>query len=212
MGPTKVMILFWLGVAILVSGIVLAISNVVSLRDATALLTGSSLTLLAGWIHRTGKSWFRQELQGKRAVAEASPEAAPWVNRLFGNYPPYVVEAAEELGAARDITSVPALMFVLENCVAQQPAGWREEAEALANALGQIGDGRALPMLKRLENVRGIGFIPAIRSAIASIEPNSSLLRASSQHSAEMKTLLLPGTSLESEQERQILLRVAEAD
>ena len=212
MGPTKVMILFWLGVSILVTGILLIISNVVSIREVSALLAGAGVTLLAGGLHRAGKGWVRQEIQGKRAAEEASPGAAPWVSRLFGSYPPYVVEAAQELGAARDITAVPALMFVLENCVAQQPAGWREEAEALANALGQIGDGRALPMLRKLENVRGIGFIPAIRSAIARIEPNSSLLRASSQQSGEVSTLLIPCSSLESEQERLILLRVADTE
>ncbi len=212
MGPNRVMFLFWLGVTVLITGLLLIVSNKISIREMTMLLAGAGLALLGSWVQRAGKSWFRQELQGKHAAAQASPGAAPWVFRLFGNYPPYVVEAAQELGAARDITAVPAIMFVLENCVAQQPAGWREEAEALANALGQIGDGRALPMLRRLENVRGIGFIPAIRSAIAAIEPNSSLLRASSRESGEKSTLLMPCESLDAEKQRQILLRVAEAE
>ena len=111
---------------------------------------------------------------------------------LYGDYTPYVVEAAEKLGAARETTALPALMYVLEQTVNTQPPGWRDKAEALAVALGKMGDRRALPLLYRLTNWRGIGLLTAVHEAIDRIEPETSLLRAGSADDLPTETLLRP--------------------
>ncbi len=81
------------------------------------------------------------------------------------------------LHALRGTDAVPALLYALEETIDQQPPGWRERAEALVKALGQLGDQRALPLLYQLSHVRGIGIIGAVRQAVHAIEPRSSLLR-----------------------------------
>src|ERR1041385_3638572 len=114
---------------------------------------------------------------------------------LFGSYSPYVIDTAVRLAEERDVTAVPALIIALQRCVDQQSPGWREVAEALVLALARIGDRRALNLLYRLENVRGIGIIPSIREAIAAIEPQTSLLRPGSADDALTETLLRPAHS-----------------
>jgi hypothetical protein len=147
----------------------------------------------------------------RRAARDESELASELSPQLFGEYSPYVIEAAQQLGAARDTTAVPALMKALELSVDSQRPGWREVAEALAQSLAQIGDGRALPLLRQLENVRGIGFIPAIREAIAAIEPQSVLLRPGNLNDVNRSLLLRP-TQSAHETEPSLLLRSAESD
>lgn len=146
---------------------------------------------LSAWLHQVLNRWTRDREMARSIQATSGAAAGP-VSQLFGEYSPYVVQAAEDLGRSGDASAVPALLNVLETCVDMQRPGWREVAEALAEALGKIGDPRALPALYRLENVRGIGFIPAIRQAISVIEPRANLLRAGTapEH--------LPGTLLRS--------------
>jgi hypothetical protein len=115
------------------------------------------------------------------------------------------VEAAEKLAAARDSTAVPAILRALQTCADSQSPGWRERAEALANAHGAIGDRRSLPLLYRLENVRGIGFIPAVRSAIAAIEPQTSLLRPGSVEAVNVPQLLRPADQSIDEEPKHLL-------
>ena len=64
-------------------------------------------------------------------------------------------------------------------------------------------------MIARLENVRGIGFIPSIRNAIAEIEPQSSLLRAGSADDSQQEMLLRPARS-STEEAGVLLLRSVE--
>jgi hypothetical protein len=150
----------------------------------------------------------RHRWRWRRVGTHQSELAANLTPQLFGDYSPYIIEAAQQLGAARDMTAVPALLRALESCVDSQRPGWREVAEELANALAQIGDGRALPLLRQLENVRGIGFIPAVRNAIAAIEPHSSLLRPGSlDHGALLRPL-----QHSPEIEPAFLLRSAESE
>ena len=127
-----------------------------------------------------------------RNMRGASLFAGEWIPMLYGNYTPYVVEAAERLGEARETTAVPALMYVLEQAVNTQPPGWRDTAEALAVALGKMGDRRALPLLYRLTNWRGIGLLTAVHEAIDRIEPQTSLLRPGSADDLPTETLLRP--------------------
>src|SRR5262249_8611517 len=147
----------------------------------------------------------------RRAQRHESLLASHLTPQLFGEYPPYVIEAAEKLGQQRDLTAVPALLRALEQSVDSQRPGWIEQSAALANALAQICDRRALPLLYRLDNVRGIGFIPAIRNAITAIEPHSSLLRPGSAGGAIPETLLRPAQGRFAEEPPAILLRAVEA-
>lgn len=205
----SIMILFLLllGLLLLAAGLMLAgngLSAIVPARLLSPLVSGLSLTGTGWWLQHRFRGW-RQDSRLTKAFQRTSPLA----QQLFGSHTPYVIEAAQQLGAARDTTAVPALMAVLERCVDEQQPAWREVAEALANALAQIGDGRALPLLYRLENVRGIGFIPAIRSAIAAIEPQSSLLRAGNLESMDRGSLLRP-TQEHNEDDARLLLRAGE--
>jgi hypothetical protein len=147
----------------------------------------------------------------QRVTAEESPLAHELTPALFGDFTPYVVEAAAELGEARDVTAVPALLRALEEAAEGQSPGWRDRGEAMASALGQIGDRRALPLLYRLENVRGIGFISAVRAAIEKIEPKTSLLRPIVE-SHTPHDLLRPASDAQDEADASELLRVDQSE
>lgn len=170
------------------------------------LLGGVSLTGTGVWLQKQGSRWARGK-RTRRLERDASPLVVELAPMLYGDYTPYVIEAAEKLGEAQDTTAVPTLLYVLEECVNAQRPGWREVSEALANALARIGDRRALPLLFRLENVRGIGFIPSIRNAIAAIEPQTSLLRPGSADYATAETLLRPLHNTHNPDDARVLLR-----
>ncbi len=142
-------------------------------------------------LHKSFRQLGRQR-KLKRSLRDTSPLAEELVPMLYGDYTPYVVEAAQRLGENRETTAVPALLHVLEQTVNTQPPGWRDIAEALVVALGRMGDRTALPLLYRLLNVRGIGLISAVREAIDRIEPETSLLRASSADMLAGDSLLRP--------------------
>lgn len=142
---------------------------------------------------------------------QCSPLAETLTPLLQDSFSPFVIEAAEKLGAARDRSAVPALIAALERCVETQPPGWSEQAASLANALAQIGDRRALALLYRLDNVRGIGLIPAVRNAIAAIEPQTSLLRAGSQYDLTPHLLLRSAHNQTDPNETAVLLRSADS-
>lgn len=168
-------------------------------------MLGVLVTIL--WIRRLIRAW----KQKQRITQEGySPLAAKLTPNLLGSYSPYVIEAAEQLGEARDVTAVPVLITALERCMENQPPGWSERASALANALARIGDRRALPLLYRLDNVRGIGLIPAVRNAIAAIEPQSSLLRPGSIHDVPSHALLRSVQHRPDAKEAATLLRSAD--
>ena len=189
------------------------VSRVVALLGDTApaILVSATLALLVVWARHYFMLARRQ-----RKVAQAkrpdSPEVAALVLELRGEYPPYIIEAAEQLGKARDRAAVPALIHVLEQAAENQRPGWRDVAASVADALGAIGDGRALDVLYRLENVRGIGFIPNIRRAIAIIEPQAVLLRASSASDSVQSALLLRPARGGGESDKSLLLRAAEPE
>ncbi len=200
-----------------------------------ALISAFLLVGLLGWlVNETGEAgagimgaaalavglvWTRRGVtlaKRRRGMAQArkieSPQISALILELRGEYPPYVIEAAEQLGKAKDRSAVPALLHVLEQAAENQRPGWRDVAAALADALGEIGDGRALELLYRLENVRGIGFIPNIRHAIAVIEPQAVLLRASSESETPQSALLLRPARGGGETDKSLLLRAAEAE
>jgi hypothetical protein len=192
-----------LGAFLLLLGIALGGLSLITCELAEWVVGCCALLGCGVWLRHTGGRWKQARLVRQAPQSELALELT---QQLFGNHSPYVIEAAQRLGAARDTTAVPALIYVLERCVDSQQPGWRDVAESIAIALGEIGDGRALPLLYRLENVRGIGFIPAIRSAIAEIEPQSSLLRAGSADEMQQAVLLRPARS-SGEDAATILLR-----
>ena len=175
------------------------------------LFVALSVLAVSLWAKR-GTRFLRWSRQLRTAKERETPLAASLIPQLYGAYPPYVIEAAEKLGESKDRTAVPALMHVLEQCVDSQRPGWRDVAAALADALAAIGDGRALDLLYRLENVRGIGFIPNIRNAIAVIEPQAVLLRAGSADDTVQAAMLLRPASGAGELDKALLLRAADAD
>ena len=170
-------------------------------------LCAITLAVGASSLRKKISAW-RQRRRVKQA--EYSPLADWLAPRLQDSHVPNVILAAERLGEARDTTAVPDLMNALERCVETQPPGWSECAAALANALARIGDRRALPLLYRLDNVRGIGLIPAVRNAIAAIEPQTSLLRAGSAFDVPPGSLLRSVQTRPDANESAILLRSGE--
>jgi hypothetical protein len=157
---------------------------------------GSSAGCVMGCLalNRIVRRW-KNSTTRKRGLRNTSSFADEWIPMLYGDYKPYVVEAAEKLGAARETTAVPALMHVLEQTVNTQPPDWCETAEALVVALGRMGDRRALPLLNRLSNVRGIGLLTVVHEAINRIEPETSLLRPGSADDLPREILLRPAES-----------------
>lgn len=143
-------------------------------------------------LHRTLRLWGNSARLNRNIRVAASPLAEEWIPMLYGVYTPYVVEAAERLGTAREMTAVPALLHVLEQTVKNQPPGWCDSAEAIVVALGKMGDRNALPLLYRLTSWRGIGFLTAVCEAIDRIEPETSLLRAYSADDLMQDRLLRP--------------------
>lgn len=131
----------------------------------------------------------------KRFETDAVKE---WTPFLWNDHAPNVIRAAEKLAEVRDSSAIPALMHALEDVVDVQSPHWRDAAIALVAALERIGDRRALTLLYRLENVRGIGLIPAIRHAIAAIEPQTSLLRPGNTHDAP-QSLLRPAMAADGD-------------
>ena len=150
----------------------------------------------------------RRVVSKRPSRSRLSPLAQEYVPLLYTDHAPNVAVAARRLADAKDRSSVPALCAALEQCVNAQRPGWRDAAASISDALSQIGDGRALPLLRELENVRGIGFIPHVRSAIARIEPQASLLRPGQTESAE----LLRTPKYQAEQDRAELLRTKPTD
>ncbi len=210
MGQVVLFLIIGTGVCLLVLGIALGGLSEVPFSAWQEMLGGAGLFLVGRSLLRALRQC-RMAVSLRRSQRHESSLASSLTPQLFGEYSPYVIEAAEKLGQERDLTAVPALMRALEQSVENQRPGWMEQSAALANALAQIGDRRALPLLNRLDNVRGIGFIPAIRNAITAIEPHSSLLRPGSVDGAIPETLLRPAQGRYAEEPPTVLLRAVEA-
>jgi hypothetical protein len=205
-GELMVAVLLLLGVLLLLAGLLIGGINVLTTEIGERLTACAALFAACSWTGKTAHRWVKTSRVRRAARTELAEELT---QLLRGNDTEYVVEAAEKLGEARDTSAVPDLIFELERCLESQRPGWRERSEALANALARIGDPRALPLLYRLENVRGIGLIPAIRNAIAEIEPRANLLRAGNAHGDSPDTLLHPVRNVPDESP-QVLVRAAE--
>jgi hypothetical protein len=167
--------------------------------------TGAGGALL--WLKARLQHW-RQRRNLYRHRTPTTELALTLIPQLRGEYTPYVIEAAVRLGEAGDMTAVPALMETLDRWIESQRPGWRDVAASIADALALIGDVRSLPLLKRLENVRGIGLIPNIRHAIAVIEPQANLLRPSQSEDSLPTNLLRP--SKEAYDQPETMLRPLE--
>ena len=204
------MCLVVMGAALLLIGLTYGL--VALLGETSSGVTLAGAAALVGLWTRRGVTLLKRRRKVERAAVTNSPAVAARIAELYGEYPPYVIEAAQQLGQERDRTAVPALLHVLEQTAENQRPGWRDVGAALTDALAEIGDGRALELLYRLENVRGIGFIPNVRNAIAVIEPQSVLLRASGENGSAQAALLLRPAHGAGETDKTLLLRAAEAE
>jgi hypothetical protein len=98
--------------------------------------------------------------------------------RLMGDYPPYVIEAAQEVAQRSSPQLVPLLEGAIERLILEQPAGWREMTGAMVEALGSIGDAGCLVLLYRVQKTRGAEEIENLPRVIAGLEDSAKLLRA----------------------------------
>lgn len=155
--------------------------------------------------------WSRRKTAALDCLFPQSAGALPCpLFHLISDSPDQVIAAVRRLGAGQDRGAVPALLLLLSDCVDSQHPGWRDIAESATEALGQIGDRRALPLLLRLENVRGIGIIPVIRQAISQIEPRSSLLRPGRTGLEPPETLLRSARNKDLPHDPALLVRPLE--
>jgi len=177
-------------------------------RGGTVLGGGITVLVCLLTAHRIAGR-VKHSTKRKRSERRTSALANDLIPVLYGDFKPYVIEAAEKLGAARETTAVPALMHVLEQTVNTQPPDWCDTAEALVVALGKMGDRRALPLLVRLSNVRGIGLLTVVNEAINRIEPETSLLRPGSADDLPRDLLLRPAASC-PEADPTLLLRASQ--
>ncbi len=205
MQDVVLMVLLGLGLFLLALGVALGGADPVNTMLGELLAAGAGVFAIGLWVRGLLRTWSRSARIQRSEQSELAEQLTP---QLFGNHPPYVIEAAEKLGDARDTTAVPHLIYALEQCVETQPPCWCEMGEALVTALARIGDRTALPVLFRLENVRGIGFISAIRSAIASIEPSTSLLRPGNGDALHIDLLLHPAHAVPDENPQALLRSV----
>ncbi len=108
----------------------------------------------------------RRIIQVDRAAVSMSDASKALILELNGGYTPYVIEAAEKLGLSEELSVSPALLLVLERAVAEERAGWEDIAKAIIEALGNLGDPRALPVLLSLQTVKGVRHLPSLKTAI----------------------------------------------
>lgn len=192
--PRPATLFLSIGIVFLVLGALQLVPNLLLSPQFMGAVCLCTCAAGGGPLWRVLRDW-RHERRSRVNMLDVSKEAADLIPMLYGSYTPYVVEAAERLGAARETTAVPALMHVLEQTVNMQPPGWCDTAAAMVVALGNMGDRRALPLLQKLSNVRGIGLLTVVQEAIDRIEPETSLLRPGSVEDIPQETLLRPADS-----------------
>ncbi|HZT43094.1 MAG TPA: hypothetical protein VFA07_13075 [Chthonomonadaceae bacterium] len=202
--------LFCLGIGLIVLGLALAIGIVMLPGSSEAWIViaiaapPACVGLCLCQVARE-RAWEARATWLRRSEGQISPLAESLIPQLYGEFSLYIIEAAERLGEERDETAVPALLCVLERCVEVRRPGWEDIAGALIGALATIGDRRALPVLYRLDSFQEVGLTPAIRQALAAIEPQASLLRPLTGPSPD--TLLRPAPNDSATEEPQLLLR-----
>ncbi len=99
------------------------------------------------------------------------------------------LEAACSAGHG-SLTTVPILIFALEQTLDQQAPGWSERAEALLNSISMLADEESIPALRKMIHVKGIGINQPLRHAIRKIQPRSRLLMPTSTSLQETSSLL----------------------
>jgi hypothetical protein len=200
---SRTLALFLLGLALpmLATGLIPPLPAALA---ATAVLAAAAMTGLATGAVRGLRSW--RSDRAVRASLSAQPGGVDIYARLLGDYPLYVMEAAQELGDRRNPAAAPVLLLALERLIAYKPPGWREMARAIASATEQIGDPRVLPVLRRLQSTEGTEEIDGLDGMIAGLESRAGLLRPThdTDHSAP---LLRPARSQPAREES--LLREA---
>ena len=117
------------------------------------------------------------------------------------------VEGLELLAEFNDPSCVPALIRVVDLYPDDVPF-----LIQTAQLMAQLGDDRALPVLRRLSINRHPALTQAAQSAIAAIEPRSMLLRAGNAPASAPDTLLRAAMPAASRADPDILLRPSPPD
>ena len=143
---------------------------------------------------------------GSALMEEAADPTRRWLRRWKAHLDPHLpahvsrlieklssvnrnqrIEAATLLGEIHDCRAVPALIRAIERHPSDPLF-----LQAAVEALGRLGDSRALPALYPLTTGRNFSLMEAARQAVDSIEPKAVLLRAGTAPPAETGTLLHP--------------------
>jgi hypothetical protein len=122
------------------------------------------------------RRWLRE--RRTRCSLPEELAATDTARRLLGDYPPYVMEAAQEIAATGEARWAPLLEQAVERLIAERPPGWREMTGAMVDALGEIGDPRCLPLLERVARTPGAEELANLPRIIASMQHSALLLRS----------------------------------
>ena len=154
-----------------------------------------------------GRGWLRWR-SALRSFAGVSGDEGIAL-RLIGDYAPFSIEAANELGKLRDLSGAPILMYGIERLIADEPGGWREMISAMVGALREIGDPKALPLLQRLQKMRGADEITGLTATIAELEHLIGLLRPTECETQSGEILVRPVMPQTGDVQKEVLLRAS---
>ncbi len=175
----------------------------------TAVLCLTGLRALVSRLGRGIKARLREEREIAQVVEAGVEEAVG--RRVLGEYVPYVVEAARELGAQPHPAAASLLRLALERLLASRPAGWREMAGGLAEALAAQGDLRALSLLYRVQQAAGTEEVGGLAGSITLLEGRAHLLR-SAEPDTTRETLLRSVSGHTPAERQEALLRPVNAN
>ncbi len=137
-----------------------------------------------------------------------SPNLRHLAEKLTAPHHTIRMQAIEVLRQINDPTAVPTLLHALDRFSKDIPY-----RIAIVNLLGQLGDNRALPALRKLARARSLPLQFAAQQAISAIEPHAVLLRASESpagsFSASAQSLLRPAMPMKVQDDAEMQLRAS---
>ncbi len=147
---------------------------------------------------------YREGQQGKHPLTnrKQTPKVRASIARLTSQRRYVRVEGLELLAEFNDPSCMPALIRAVDLYPEDVPF-----LVQIVNLMGQLGDARALPVLRKLSHNRHHALIQAAQKAIDVIEPRSVLLRAGSAPTSTPDTLLRAAMPVSSPVHAETLLR-----
>jgi HEAT repeat protein len=151
---------------------------------------------------RRSFEWFKD--RSGMADPDQSAYVRVFAKRLGSRVRTVRLIAADRLKNYNDKSAVPALIKGVRK--------YREDGpliQEIVRALAHLGDGRAVPVLRELEQHSNQNVVEVARSAIAAIEPKTLLLRPSGASAQELGGTLVRAAQSGDNSTQDQLLRVS---